>query len=319
MAYQNIILILLLIGCSSSKTTNSVITPEIEPSWLYSPQDGCSENELCASGEGSVFAESDANSKKSLASIFETKINAEFNFTKHSFSNAELVEMREYINTEINEQVQGILKGVSIKERFKKDGLSFSLAFLNKKTVSQILKAELGRMDNKLMHFYNMRNRLFLKKMNVLFNQRNVLNEKLIIVETKGRSIPITFSHINAIKYKSIGGEKITIRVLNSMPKYILKKIEEQLSDIGYKIVTKKNDYFLNLSYKRVEEYLKVKGFKKYTFTINVETKNNIGKKLGSFSVIDVVNGRNEKDAFLKAKEKLLEQFESKFEKLNFK
>jgi hypothetical protein len=319
MIYLNIILMLFIIGCSTKNKTRTVIVPSGEPTWLYSPQDGCSEEELCASSEGRKFIESDANAKKSLASIFETKINAEFNFTKNSFSNEEIIEMREFVNSEVNEQVEGILKGASIKERFKKDGLKFSLAYLNKITVKKLISNEISRIDNELMHFYNMKNRLFLKKMNLLYNQRNILNEKMIIVASSGMQSPINFSQINSLKYKSIGGSKVTIKALNNVPAFLLKKVEELLSDLGYKLVSTKNDYYLNLSYKKKEEYLNVKGFKKYTFTINVDTKNNIGKKLGSFSVTAVENGRNKKDAFLKAKTKLLNEFEVKLEKLNFK
>ena len=68
-------IVVLLIGCSSNSTKRSVIVPEGEPEWLYSPQSGCDEkNEICASGEGINFNQSDSHARKSLASIFETKI-----------------------------------------------------------------------------------------------------------------------------------------------------------------------------------------------------------------------------------------------------
>lgn len=313
-------LIILMVSCSSSKTAKrEVIVPEGEPEWLYSPSSGCDKNkEICTSGEGTNFKSSDANARKSLASIFETKINSSFRFTKHNFSDSEVVEMSEMVSNKIDEDVTGILKASYIKERFKKDDLAFSWAAIDKQKSSKVLRAELKRLDDEISHFFNQRNRLYLKKLNVLYYQRELLNEKLVILGGSGVSSSVSLAQINMIKFKSKGGAKIGIKTLTNVPELIVKKTEAILTDVGYKII-KKNDinYLVQLTYIEKEEYLNVPGFKKWTFELGIESKSNAGKKLGGMVINVISNGRTKKDAFAKVRNKIVKEFEDNLEKLN--
>ena len=109
------------------------------------------------------------------------------------------------------------------------------------------------------------------------------------------------------IKFKSKGGTKVKVNALNKVPELFVKKVEGLLTDIGYKINAKNdNNYILNISYKEKEEYLNVPGFKKWAFEINVESKNNAGKRLGGYLISVVSDGRTKKDAFSKILKKVL-------------
>ena len=78
-------------------------------------------------------------------------------------------------------------------------------------------------------------------------------------------------------------------------------------------------DYIVDAKYESKEAYLNVKGFKKFVFTIQFEGKNNLGEKVGSFTVNQVQSGRSEKDAFLKARPKLQVDIKKKLNLLNLK
>jgi len=316
-----LILASLLMACANTKTQRKVITPDGEPEWLYSPQSGCiEEKEICASGEGTNFKQSDSHAKKSLASIFETKINSSFQFTKFNFSDSEVSEMTEMVSNKIDEDVVGILKASYIKERFKKDDLMFSLAAIDKDKSGTILKQEIARIDDEINHYFIQRNRLFLKKLNVLYHQRELLNEKLVIINGSGINSPVALSQINMIKLKSDGGEKIKVISLNPVPELFIKKIEGILTDIGYKLNRENdNNFLLNIAYKEKEEYLNVPGFKKWSFEINIESKSNNGKRLGGYIISVVSDGRTKKDAYAKIRDKVIEEFEKNLDKLNLK
>ncbi len=315
---KSLTIVLLIVSCSSSTTKRKVIVPDGEPEWLYSATSGCSGIEICASGEGSNLSEGDAHAKKALAGIFETKIKAEFQFSKHSFSDQEVTEMKEFVQDEINQQVDQVLKGAFIKERFKKDGLYFSLAALDKGKTLRVLRQELTKTDDEMVHYYNQKSRLYVKKLNLLYNKREVLNEKLTLVDKAGLPRKVTFSQINDLKFTSLGGSKLYLKAMNEVPSVLLKKLEETFTDVGYKI-TKKNDseYFINITFKEKEEYLNVKGFKKFTFEVNVDAKSNVGKQVGGYVITKISNGRDKKDAFLKVREKMVSDIQINMEKLN--
>lgn len=310
-----------MFSCASNKAQRKVIVPEGEPVWLYSPQSGCDESaELCASGEGANFSESDVNAKKSLASIFETKINSNFEFSKHSFTSSEIVEIKESVSNKINEQVDVILKGAYIKERFKKDGIKFSLSAINKLKGGKVLRDEIIRIDDEISHFFIQKNRMYLKKMIVMFNLRSSLNSKLIILSDSGVSSQIKLSQINSIKFSANGGSKVKLVTDKKIPKLLEKKFEQLMTEIGYKITKGKMvDYILSISYARKEEYLNVKGFKKYSFEINVESSDEAGKRLGGYIINLVAGGRTEKDAFAKVRKEIISKFENNIISLNLR
>ena len=310
---------ILLVACSTNKQQRKVIVPEGEPEWLYAPQSGCSETFICTSGEGESFTSSDVASKKSMASIFETQIDASFKYSKKDFSSDELNEMKEIVNSGINEKVNGVLKGVVIKERFSKDGLKFSLASLNKSKAYDLLKDEINRLDSKISHFYTIGSKLYLKKLYLLLNERNLLNEKLVILNGSGISTTMTFKKISNLRNKSNGYKVVKIKQSNKSSAFINKKIKELLLELGYEIAEKNNDYFINLNFSTKEEFLNVKGFKRFSFIYEITATTNLGKKLGSI-VIDVTqNGRNKEDAFLKAKKQIVSKIGTNITKLNLK
>lgn len=309
-----------VISCASNKPKREVNVPKGEPLWLYSSQEFCGDKMICASAEGATFAESDARAQKALAGIFEMRVKGEFKFSKHSFSGDEQSEMQEYVEDTISKKIDLVLKGAKISERFKKDGLMFSLASLDKEATKALLTQEIRGVNDKLKHFYGLKSKLYVKKLNILYNERELLNEKLIIVDESGIPSPISFEQINSLKFSAGGGSKLSLDMQTNVPESLQEKLAEIFTGVGYKITKKKDqDYSIMIDFSENEEFLNVRGFKKFTFEMNLFAKNKKGKKIGSYVVSLVSNGRSKDDAFLKIKRKFVNQLESNIDKLNLK
>ncbi|MDP7319791.1 MAG: LPP20 family lipoprotein [Bacteriovoracaceae bacterium] len=315
-----LMILVIAVGCASYSQKEQGETDQQEPSWLHAPDEGCAESELCASGEGATRAEADANAKKAMGSIFETKIESSLIFSKSSFSSKEKYEIQEEITENILERVDQILQGVKIKERYHKNDLFFSLASLNKVKSIKLLTQQIGKLDDELEHLYELRSRIHLKKLNSLFNRRSILNEKLILLGHPGIKSPLSFSDINALKFSDSGANKIFLKSKSEVPQVLNKKIEALFTEIGYMITNKKNaEYYLYVSFEDKKEFLNVKGFEKFTFTVTLEARSSFGKKVGVLSQSEVSNGRNKKDAFIKVRSKLIENIQKNLGKLNLK
>lgn len=71
------------------------------------------------------------------------------------------------------------------------------------------------------------------------------------------------------------------------------------------------------MEYSSKEEYLNVKGFKKYTYELSLDARNATGKQVGSFIVTKTSNGRSETDAFIKVRNAVINEVTNNIEKLN--
>ena len=69
---------------------------------------------------------------------------------------------------------------------------------------SNVIKDEINRVDDEISHFLIQRNRMFLKKMIVLYNLRSSLNAKFIILNDHGISSAVKLSTINSINFSSV-------------------------------------------------------------------------------------------------------------------
>lgn len=311
------VLMAILFGCSQvSKKSNSTI--EGEPNWLYSPKDGCSDSELCASGEGSTYTESDSHAKKALAGIFETKIKSEFHFSKQDFSNEEKIKIQENVEEDVNLQIEYLLKGSNIKSRFEKNEIKFSLAKLDIGQAGSIIRTELSKIDDEMQSIYKLGNKIYIRKLIILFNKRELLNEKLILLDNMGSPRKIKISDINNLKFSQKNNEKLKIVPSDDMPSVLVKKFEEYLVSMGF-VLTKENthNFLIKLDYKKKDEYLNVQGFSRYGFSINIDAYDGQSKKIGGYAITKVSSGRNEQDAFLKVRKVILKDIENNIEKLN--
>lgn len=315
-------LLLVMASCSRTKLKRTVKTPDMNlPEWVYAPAKGCSDSELCASGEGINSAESDSYALDSLASIFKVDVNSQLSLSNSSLTDGDKSEVVELYRKNLEKNVSEVLRGATIKKRHQtKDGIFFSLASLSKDKSIKILKSEINQLDSKMKYLLSLKNKLYRKKLYSLYLERDSLNQKLIIVQNKGISPRIKASQIEKLKTQKNTIDTIFMKYSAETPYVIRKQLEELLQDLGYKVSEKKQvDSYILVNSTIKEQYLNVKGFKKFELSLNIQAQDNLGKNLGSFLVKESAVGRNKQDVLVKVRKKILDDIESKITLLNLK
>tara|TARA_Y100000780_G_scaffold152506_1_gene137363 strand:- start:43224 stop:44168 length:945 start_codon:yes stop_codon:yes gene_type:complete len=313
-------------GCASNPNNRTQVDmdgpiPSETPEWVYAPDEACKDDiEICAAGEGETLEQADLRARKALAAVFETQINSKLDIYKTSFSDDEVSELQESVEMQVGETVDALLKSTTIEKRFGKNNLYFSLAILKKEHASEMLRAEIDSIDNELTHLYSQKRKSSIKRMIELLEKRAHIADKLLVVKGSLSKAPISFTQIQNIKFASSGFNKVFLNFEKDVPKTVAKQFQELMTSSGYMIRPDRAvDYVVDVKYESKETYLNVKGFKKFVFTIQFEGKNNVGEKVGSFTVTQVQTGRSERDAFLKARPKLQADIKKKLNLLNLK
>ena len=294
--------------------------PLDSPEWVYAPDEGCSESELCAAGEGESMASADSRARKALAAVFSVKINSQFDIHKTSYSDEEVSELKEFASDQVSETVDEVLEAVEIKRRFEKDGLFFSLAALDKDQAKESLRRKIEAVDDELRHLYGLKRKSSIKRMMGLLDERGQLADKLLVVSGRAPKAPATFAQIQNIKFSSGGYNKVYVSADQKVPSTLKKHLEQILVSSGYQVLDNRAvDYVVELKFDSKEAYLNVEGFKKFVFAFSANAKNNVNEKIGSFNVVETQTGRTKNDAFLRAKTDIQTEMESKVDKLNLK
>jgi hypothetical protein len=272
------------------------------PEWIYSPYSACTESEeLCASGEAKAQSEADALARNNLASIFEVKVKSEFTAqmsTAQGFPWQGAV--REEVQKSLQESVDQILETVQIKKRFKKKGLTYSLASLDRDKASELLRGRLNKIDTELETLWARKSRTNLRKIVRLFLEREKVNERYSIVAKQGKLPPIEYRDILAWRESRPKFVPLVLRV-GQAPEWMTEKLKELLTESGFQIVKGNSERMVSLNVDSIKEFLNVDGFEKYTFTLNLTSYEN-GEKKKVLSTSETVTGRNQADALLKVK-----------------
>lgn len=295
--------LLLLSGCSYFKSRPNLSDSEKEvPRWVYAPYEACVEaHELCASGEGKTYPDADAAARNNLASIFEVEVKSEFQATTTSsqtlpWSGA----TREEVHKSLQESVDEVLEVVQIKNRFRKDGLTYSLASLDRQKGSELLGERLTKLDDELNTLWARRSRTNLRKIVRLYMEREKLNERYSIVSGTGRPSAITYQEIVQWRETRPKVEPLHLKI-GQAPDWMSEKLKELLTESGFKIVKGNAPKMVSLNVDSIKEYLNVEGFEKYTFTMNLVSFES-GEKKKVLATSETVTGRSQADALLKVK-----------------
>lgn len=303
MQMKTICILLLLSSCSMlKKQTAKTEDANTVPKWIYAPYEECQEEaELCATGEAKTYAESDAEAKKNLASIFEVQVKSEFSTTSSSTTTFPWQsQVREEVTKSIQESVNQILEGVQVKKHFKHQGLTYALASLDRTKASDLLGNRLSKIDHELEALWATRQRTNLRKVVKLNLEREKLNERYSIVAGHGRPAKVKYEDILRWRNTRPKVETIAFRV-SQAPEWMTEKLQELLSESGFRLTKGDAPKVLSLNVDSIKEYLNVEGFEKYTFTMTLATIEN-GEKQKTISYSESVTGRSQADALLRVK-----------------
>jgi hypothetical protein len=308
---KKIYFLLLLCGCSIFRPG-----PELSensknaPSWIYSPYDACAEDvELCAVGEAKSLAEADGQARSNLASIFEVRVTSEFNAQTSSQSIANWQgQVTQEVQQSLQESVDQILETVEIKKRFKDNGLTYSLASIDRIKASELIGGRLTKIDDELNTHWSKRSRTNLRNIVRLYMEREKVNERYSILSGSSRPSLITFKEIMEWRESRLKTEPLALRI-GQAPGWMSEKLKELLTEAGFKLVKGDADKAISLNVDSIKEFLNVQGFEKYTFTLNL-TSFEKGEKNKVLTASETATGRSQADALLKVKHFFTEYIE---------
>jgi hypothetical protein len=296
-------LLLALTGCSMLQKSPELSGSSKEvPEWIYSPYEACDESgELCATGEAKTMASADAQARANLASIFEVQVKSTLNSNQSSKSSYPWQsQVNEEVQTALEESVDEILENVQVKKHFKKDGLTYALASLDKSQAAELISGRMKRLDTELETLWQRRSRTNLRKIMRLHLEREKLNERYATVAGGKRAAKPSYEEI--MRWKDSRPEMLPISLkVGQAPEWMTEKIKELLSESGFKIVKGESHRVLSMNVDSIKEFLNVDGFEKYTFTLNMTSTEN-GEKKKVISTSETVTGRTQADALLKVK-----------------
>ncbi len=311
------IIIVGLYSCSIG-TKKTQLNKKNKPLWLSSPNELCEkELNLCAVGEGDNYKSSDADAYTSLASYFSVKINSQLNIKHTELTSGDFVEIQEIATNELEKQVDTILETAQITNKFNDGSRYYSLVKLDKIKLSKLLDSRIDELDKKIFYFYGLNNKLYVKKIYALFQERTNLNEHKILVDGKSKKINFSLEQVETIKQSS-ENRKIKLKFSGEISRVLKQKIQELFEQLGYQVT---NDgtasYVIAVNLKVNELYLNVRAFKKYELILNLVSKDNDQKRLGSVLVSLIDTGRNKLTVLSKSREALIEKIENKITQLN--
>jgi hypothetical protein len=309
---MNYLLLLLLVSSCALKQSQPSLSENSKeiPNWVYSPYDGCVEaNELCATGEGKSYTQADTEAKVNLGSIFETKVQSELNVTTSGSQTFPWqAQVKEEVTKSIKESVEQILETVQIKKHFRKDGLSYALASLDRQKASELLGNRLTKVDQELDTLWQNHQRTNLRRIVKLYLERERLNERYSIVSGAPRPFKVSWQDIIKWRESRPKTEALMLKV-GQAPDWMREKLTELLTEAGFRIVKGDASKAVELQVDSIKEFLNVSGFEKYTFTLSM-TSIIGGEKKKTISTSETVTGRSQADALLKVKNYFSEYLE---------
>jgi hypothetical protein len=300
---NKLLILLIFVGCSTFNKSEQLSDSAKEiPSWVYSPYDVCEESkELCATGEARTFAEADAASKANLASIFQVQIKSELNsFTSSNQAYPWQTAVGQEVQMSLQQSVDQVLETVQVKRRFKKEGLVYSLASLDRIKASELVGQRLSLLDSEIEILWKRKQRTGLRKITRLTLEREKLNERFSLLSGSGKPSSVSYQEVLSWRDSRPQSEPIALRIGHA-PEWMIEKIRELLTEAGFRVVKGDTDKVLEVNVDSIKEFLNVQGFEKYTFSLNLSSAEK-GLKKKELNASETVTGRNQSDALLKVK-----------------
>ncbi len=306
------ILIISLIFCS-------MVTMAGKPKWIEDISKGCKKNELCAVGEGESTGFAQRNARTALAKIFSTKIKSKF--TQEIASHGGVIS--DDASEQIEESTEAALEGVEIKKVYEGKLYVYALAVINKKKAAKGFKSEIKKIDSRMRVFIKDDSASAAVKLEKLFVQREGLNKRYEFLTGRGITSPITFEQVFAAKKQRVGTVIVHVYIDESEPKLLEPSIAKQLTEQGFQVTTgrvrnKKSTHVLTGSMVPEKQYMKIEGFEKFKFQVELSSSNAKSISTGHVVFSDVETGRNFQQAYEKAIPVLMENLKENMDKLNF-
>ena len=307
-----LLLLLLALGCSHKQNKNAELsdTAKGTPEWLYSPYSECSEQrEICATGEARSLNDASAQARSNLASIFEVKVRSDLHINSSATQSLPwIAKVNEEVQEKVENSVEQILENVEVKKHFKKDGLSYALASLDRDKARELIEPRLNKVDKEMEVLWENKNRTSLRRLVKLNLEREKLGDRYSIIVGSRRPSRVSFEDIMRWKESRRTSVPLSLKV-GQAPEWLTEKMRELLTESGFRLVKNESNRVVSLNVDSIKEYINVEGFEKFTFTLNITSFEN-GDRRKVISTSESVNGRTQADALLKVKQRFTDYLE---------
>ncbi|MBF0300357.1 MAG: LPP20 family lipoprotein [Oligoflexia bacterium] len=297
-----------------------------KPSWINNPLDECDNlRELCAVGEGIGGMMAEANARKAISLIFESKIQSKTNYNKFTSENrtgtaTEGADARvdETYNNQIQEITDSILQGVVIKKKYEDKDAIYAYAVLDKMQMQKDLQQKMDSMDEKMQVILKQKGRGAYKELLKLYNLREEINLRYQFLRGKEHPKVVTYEMVN--KKKEEVSKNISVEILYDKKQTGLKDLSALISKLlvenDYKVIKDKDKDKENASkenaatttilrlkgkFETEEQFLNVDGFKRFKFHMALNFQNSKGEKVHVTEHTVSTDGRSFEHCYEKA------------------
>ncbi|MDC1174717.1 LPP20 family lipoprotein [Bacteriovoracaceae bacterium] len=285
-----------------------IIQPTLaqKPRWLSDIQSKCKPSQLCAVGEGASLNFAKINATTEISKIFSNKVKSSFR-TNIEYLSEETIESA---TEKIQEKTEMELSGVEHPFIYEDETSYYAFATLNKRKFADKIKNEFKSINEELESLSDSKkSNIF--KMNTLFAQQEVLNQQYLVLTGFELRSFVSVKKIQDYIQKN-KAKKIYLYNQNSNLDPLKKQIEQFFHDVGFDVSNDGNHQKVILKLNETQEYFKVDGFVKYSFTLTIRSNHSQG------IIQNTVIGRSKEQAISKFIEQSKPQLEDTLGKLRF-
>ncbi len=305
-----LVIFLLVVSCAHQapkKKQDSNVEVTGTPDWVYAPEKLCKRKEFCAVGSGTGLAVATTNARVAIARIFETKVQSVY---KQSLSSDNKGEDQMSLSEDVKEITEGVLSGVEIRKTYAGQIDVFALGVLNKPKAAKKYKSEVSEIDEQMRVFASDNSLRASMKLKRLLIKRRPLVSRYQVLTGGVIAPPVSFRSVyNKIK-NALKDVVVAIKTQGEASKELASSIKKVMTDNDYRLVdwadgAKNFTHMVTGKISYEKQYLKVSGFEKYRFLLEILARNRNGQQVGSVKFEVAETGRNYKQAYDQAAQKI--------------
>ena len=293
------------VSCASSSSKEG--HHPAPPSWVQAPSQYCqSARELCSVGYGPSRSQAEAKAKEGMAQQFRTQISSKKTLTSRSQQVKDQKGLRgshhQWMAQAIQESTHEILSGVELTDFYQDpQGLSYVLAKLNKRKAADLIRQEHAQIEKELRRLLSSPKARG-KRLKRLKAKQLGLSEKYLFLMGTPLLSKVSLETVSLASDKKSTHLYIDKETQEKYP-HLWSSLKTGLLNNDFRMTPKKKEAHLNLSIELLseEEFMKVRGFKRYHFSLTLNFKKSDGKVIHSINEAVSENGRTLAQAQAKA------------------
>lgn len=292
------------------------------PRWITDPYQECSSmHELCVVGEASGLMAAEISARNAMARIFESNVSS-VTISQTEMSQDESKQQSEERFTQtLKVESKFLLRGAVVKKSHLTNESVFVLLSLKKDSLARDLKEQMKHLDDENEQSFKDRRRSMISKIQNNLELRAQYNQTYRFLTNN--SYPATFTQKTLANWRTELRRKDST-VLVNMPKETNESFRHliltELLQQHYRVIEtsgKAHQFQLKVRQSEKPQHLKVKGFVKYEFGLELTAFDKNQKKLGHVNLSTQETGRHKDHAFETAAPKFTELLNQNFDKLN--